>query len=193
LINNHLIQFDHKKYVFGNSSIFYAKGEWHLLLEYADWSQWKVWRISHWSGSNLASLKRVDSDDLPAIKSDYSIAGGQVVPIDGLDKFALITHQSLVRNKVVPTGIGIWITEDAGKNWVQDRVLLTPKDIKYFAGNPNKKFDDDSQLADPAVFEINNTTYMMYETIWHEVHDIPTLSIAWWDSSFSKILKGSLK
>jgi hypothetical protein len=36
----------------------------------------------------------------------------------------------------------------------------------------------DSQIAAPVLFEYSGATYMMYETVWMELFDIPSLSVA---------------
>ena len=116
----------------------------------------------------------------------------EVLPQQYYGKWLNFMHQATTSANT-PTSLAIWDSTAKASGWSLLAYILTvdtgwSTDVPYFQGTlGNKPFNWDSQLGDPILFEYNGATYMMYETVWMELYDIPSLSVAWWNAPLSSV------
>jgi len=170
----------------GNTSFYFDGTNWNLYLEYHSNN---MWLVSYWQGASLTTLSRLDSSSSPAMGGgSLSASAGQVIPFNG--RFVSFSHTAYVPYTQTPTDISFWSSNNQASGWALNSWVLRLQDIGYFNGDKSLPFNDDSQIADPTVFEINGKTYMMYETILTERADIPSLSVAWWNAPLATVISG---
>ena len=168
----------------GNTWMNWNAGHWDVWVEYQ--APGVVWKVSYWTGPTLDALTE-QSADAKVGANGTTTSTGQVVKLGS--GYASFGHDSLT-SAPTPTDISIWSSAAPGSGWTQRAWVLRLADQVGFMGDPAQPFNGDSQLADPTVFEINGSTFMVYETIRQELYDVPSLSVAWWPKPLSSVIAG---
>jgi hypothetical protein len=177
-------------YATGNCSFNWNGSSWDVYIEYANWSLWPTWRNSYWNGASLGGLARMDSNIAPAMRAGdgRQTSMGHVLPQQYNGKWVHFSHDATNPDQVVPTDLAFWSSTQKASGWTRSQWVIQLSTIQDWNGDVTKPFNSDSQIADPVIFEINGRTFMMYETIWKELYDIPSLSVAWWGASLSTVI-----
>lgn len=171
-------------FTIGNTSASWNGASWDVYVEYANFSQWPTWRVSYWNGPVLNALTRMDSNTAPAMIGSV----GHVLPTQYSGKWVHFAHEPSAPNTTSPTDISLWTSTERATGWTRLGWVLQLSSIGHFAGDQSKQFNSNSQVADPVVFEINGQTFMMYETIWKELYDVPSLSVGWWNGTLPAVV-----
>lgn len=177
----------------GNLNFFWDNDHWNVFLDYYYGSH--VWETGFWAGPSLKSLTRHDSLQAPAFPSTHAIVTsiGEVLPQTYQGKWVGFGHKGFISGTWTPTDISFYHSDKMAGPWTSDKWVIRLGDLKNFMGDPTKPFDWDSQIADPVVFEYNHRTYIIYETIWHELYEIPSLAVSWWDVDLNGVIADLLK
>jgi hypothetical protein len=152
----------------------------------------------YWTGPSLSALVNIANNLAPTpgpVGSTGQILGtyyGNVVQIGH-------GPQNYTTNVTLPSVLNMSKASFLGSTWSFVSQILAPSDLAYFhktkygttypydtvaSGYPQ----GDSQLADPTVFEINGVTYIIYESIYQERHEVPSLSVIWFNYPISSVV-----
>ena len=167
----------------GNVAAHWNGTAWDVLVEL---QQGGIWAVSAWSGASLGALSMVNPD-AQRLGNGAAASVGDLLQVG--PQYVHITHDATVGVGNTPTGLALWTSASAASGWTLQSWILRTSDLVGFMGDPAQPFDSDSQLADPAVFEVNGRACVLYETIRHELTDVPSLSVGCWPSDLPSTIK----
>jgi hypothetical protein len=141
------------------------------------------WDCGIFQGSSLTALSYVTGS------AHSGISAGDLQKINGI--YVMWAHKSVPAGNPL-TDLILVTTSDFTSNWsfiswLYGNASVSSNTNQFFQNNQSWPYNTDSQLADPALFEINGRTYVMYEDEWQEMYEVPSLAVAYWNDTLVNV------